>query len=66
MCCLRLTNVQHCEKYFTRDKTTQAVVITNKQNFHTIKRRTFDVQHRFYFSDITNTKKLFKFEKIIF
>jgi len=43
---------------FARERTTKATVITKKQNFHTTKKRTLTVQHRFYFFDIRNTKRV--------
>jgi len=49
--------VQHTKNYFTRDRTTQAVIITKKRKFHTIKRRKFIVQD--YFFDTANTIKKF-------
>jgi len=58
MCCIYVTNVLHSKNCFTRDRTTQAVVITKKQNVHTIKRRTFTVQHSFYMFYITNKKNV--------
>jgi len=51
---------------FTQDGTTQALIITRKLHFYTIKRRTFTEQHKFYIFDITNKKKLFKLKIIIF
>jgi len=59
-CCPRLGNIQRSKNYFTQDRTTQAVVITKKQNLHTVKRRPFTVQHRFYFVDIRTTKKVIR------
>jgi len=60
VCCLRLTNIQHTINWFAVDKMTQAVVQAKQPNFQTLKRRIFTVQHRFYFFDITNKKKVIR------
>jgi len=56
MCCLRVQNNKNC---FARDRTTQAVVQAKPPNVHTIKIRTFTVQHRFYFFYVSHTKKVY-------
>jgi len=53
MCWERLTNLQHSKNCFARERTEKVTVITMKQHFDIIKRRTLAAQYRFYFFVIT-------------
>jgi len=56
------THTKTYKKCLARERTEKAIVMTKKQNFHHIKRRTLAVEYHFYFFQITYKEKFLLFQ----